>query len=275
MKVDEAARRNTTVQFCAAQKIFHGRGGSTHTAVDTLDLTITPEHRIGIVGESGSGKSTLVRMMVGLEHPTHGTVEYNGRSIAALGRPDMRAFRRDVQLVAQDTSSSFDPRRTLRDAIRRPVLELLGKSARAADVLVDETVAALELDPALADRYPHQVSGGQRQRFSIARALVVGPALIICDEAVSALDVSVQGAVLNLLKAHCENNGAGLVFVSHGLPATAFIAEELIVMYRGVVVERGATADVLHRSKHPYTRALVDAYRTTAQRTERRAEVVA
>lgn len=254
----------TTIQFSAATKRFAGRGNNRHTAVDSVDLLITAESRIGIVGESGSGKSTMVRMMVGLEGPTEGSVEFRGRSITAMGRGDLRQFRREVQLVAQDTSSSFDPRRTLRDSIRRPALELLGLKGAAADDAVDATVHSLDLDPSLTGRFPHQVSGGQRQRFAIARALVVNPKIIICDEAVSALDVSVQGSVLNLLKKHCETNDAGLVFVSHGLPATAFISEELIVMYQGHIVERGTTEDVIFRSSHDYTRKLIDAYRTTS-----------
>ena len=254
----------TTIQFSSATKVYAGRGTNSHTAVDSVDLLITAESRIGIVGESGSGKSTMVRMMVGLENPTDGSVEFMGRPINRLGRGDMRQFRREVQLVAQDTSSSFDPRRTLRDAIRRPALELLGLRTREADQTVDATVNDLGLDPALTDRKPHQVSGGQRQRFAIARALVVNPKIIICDEAVSALDVSVQGSVLNLLKQHCEDNDAGLVFVSHGLPATAFISEELIVMYRGQVVERGTTDEVIFHSAHDYTRSLIDAYRVTS-----------
>lgn len=260
----DGRRSLTTIQFTDTTKVFAGRGGAKHTAVNGVDLIITPRKRIGVVGESGSGKSTLVRMMVGLEHPTTGSIDFDGRALSTLGKADMKDFRRDVQLVAQDTSSSFDPRRTLRDAIRRPVLELMGLGRKEADRLVDATVADLELDPALSDRLPHQVSGGQRQRFAIARALVIGPKIIICDEAVSALDVSVQGAVLNLLKAHCENNEAGLVFVSHGLPATAFIAEELVVMYKGSIVEHGPTVEVLRNSQHPYTRSLIAAYHSTA-----------
>ena len=254
----------TTIQFSQATKVFAGRGSASHTAVDSVDLLITAESRIGIVGESGSGKSTMVRMMVGLENPTGGGVEFMGRPISRLSRGDMRQFRREVQLVAQDTSSSFDPRRTLRDAIRRPALELLGMGTKEADAAVDATVNDLGLDPSLTERKPHQVSGGQRQRFAIARALVVNPKIIICDEAVSALDVSVQGSVLNLLKQHCEDNDAGLVFVSHGLPATAFISEELIVMYRGRVVERGTTEQVIFHSTHDYTSSLIDAYRLTS-----------
>jgi ABC-type oligopeptide transport system ATPase subunit len=253
-----------TVQFTGVRRVFRGRGGATHTALDGVDLLVDSAHRVGVVGESGSGKSTLVRLMVGLDRPTAGTVEFNGVPVAAMGTAALRAFRREVQLVAQDTSSSFDPRRTLRDTLRRPCRNLLGLAAGAADTLIDTTLEALSLDPALAARRPHQVSGGQRQRFAIARALVVGPRLVVCDEAVSALDVSVQGSVLNLLKEHCEERGAGLVFVSHGLPATAFLADELVVMHRGAIVERGPTGRLLAAAEHPYTRSLVEAYRTTA-----------
>lgn len=253
-----------SVQFTDVRKVFSGRGGSSHVAVDGVSLMLDSTSRLGIVGESGSGKSTLVRLMMGLDFASSGTVEYRGRDLKSMSKNDMREFRTSVQLVAQDTSSSFDPRRSLRDGVRRPLLALLGLSTTEADDRVDATLESLSIDPALADRKPHQVSGGQRQRFSIARALVIEPKLVICDEAVSALDVSVQGSVLNLLKDHCIRNEAGLVFVSHGLPATAFICEELIVMYQGVIVERGSVEQVVFHSEHPYTRSLVDAYRTTA-----------
>ncbi|HEY0814750.1 MAG TPA: ATP-binding cassette domain-containing protein [Pseudonocardia sp.] len=253
-----------TIQFTGVRRVFRGRGGATHTALDGIDLLVDSEHRVGVVGESGSGKSTLVRLMVGLDRPSAGEIEWGGVSIASMGTAALRNFRREVQLVAQDTSSSFDPRRTLRDTLRRPCRNLLDLDTPAADAAIDATLEALSLDAALAERKPHQVSGGQRQRFAIARALVVEPRIIVCDEAVSALDVSVQGSVLNLLKEHCERRGAGLVFVSHGLPATAFLVDELLVMYQGAIVERGSTAQVLFAGRHAYTRALVDAYRTTA-----------
>ncbi|OLT37484.1 peptide ABC transporter ATP-binding protein [Rhodococcus sp. CUA-806] len=253
-----------TIQFTDVRKVFAGRSGAEHVAVEDVSLLVDSTSRLGIVGESGSGKSTLVRMLMGLESASSGSVTYRGREMASLKRGDLREFRRNVQLVAQDTSSSFDPRRTLRDGIRRPLLELLEMSTRDADEKVNEMLASLSIDPMLADRKPHQVSGGQRQRFSIARALVIGPKLIVCDEAVSALDVSVQGAVLNLLKEHCEKSDAGLVFVSHGLPATAFICDELIVMYQGRIVEQGSVQQVIFASEHPYTRRLVGAYRTTS-----------
>jgi len=242
------------------------RSRGTHgRALDGVDLMLDTSTRLGIVGESGSGKSTLVRIMVGLETPTSGRVAFRGLEVRAMSAAERRDFRRNVQLVAQDTTSSFDPSRTLRDSVRRPAQELLGVDRGTADGLVDETLALVDIAPAMVDRKPHEVSGGQRQRISIARALVVKPALIICDEVVSALDVSVQGTVLNFLKSYCESNKAGLVFVSHGLPATAFVSDEIVVMRNGVVVEHGRTNQVLNRSEHPYTTSLVEAYRGSAR----------
>ena len=254
-----------SVQFTEVVRTFRGKNGAEHAAVDGVSLLVDETVRMGIVGESGSGKSTVVRMMVGLDLPTRGSVEYNGRPTSAMLPNELRAFRAAVQLVAQDTSSSFDPRRTLRDAVRRPAQKLLGMSREEADSEVDTALRDLGLEPRLANRKPHQVSGGQRQRFAIARALVVRPKVLVCDEAVSALDVSVQGSVLNLLKRHCAERGAGLVFVSHGLPATAFIADRLVVMYQGKVVEEGSVEQVMYAPRHAYTRRLVDAYRTTSR----------
>jgi peptide/nickel transport system ATP-binding protein len=199
--------------------------------------------------------------MVGLETPTSGRVIFRGQDVVAMRPADKRHFRRAVQLIAQDHTSSFDPRRTLRDAVRRPAQRLLGAGRVRADELVDETLALVGLPAELAERRPHEVSGGQRQRFSIARSLIVKPGLVICDEVVSALDVSVQGMVLNTIKRYCGAAGAGLVFVSHGLPATAFVSEAMIVMKGGVIVDQGRTAEVLHQSTHPYTQLLVHAHR--------------
>ena len=244
-----------------------GRSGSGTPAVDDISMKITSGSAIGIVGESGSGKSTLVRMMCGLLSPTTGSVSYNGVELNGVlsSRAGRRDFRSKVQYVAQDTTSSFDPRRTLRDAVRLPAMRLLGMNTKTADARVDETLASLELDPAMADRFPTEVSGGQRQRFSIARALVVEPRILLCDEVVSALDVSVQGAILNMLRQYCIDADCGLVFVSHGLPATAFIARELVVMRHGVIVEQGTTDEVVERPRDPYTVELLDAYRGDEQ----------
>ncbi|GAA1954267.1 ABC transporter ATP-binding protein [Microbacterium aquimaris] len=240
-----------------------GHGSRSHRAVDDVNLTVTNQTRLGIVGESGSGKSTLGLMLVGLERPTSGAVIYNGQDVQSLVKYRARRmlFRREVQMITQDTSSSFDPLRTLRDAVSRPAQQLAGLDRSSTRDRVDETVAMLGLDPSLADRYPQEVSGGQRQRFAIARALVVRPRFIVCDEVVSALDVSVQGQVLNQLKEYCTTHNTGLAFISHGLPATAFISNELLVMHQGKVVETGPTQRVIEAPEHPYTARLLAAYR--------------
>ncbi|UIX29190.1 ABC transporter ATP-binding protein [Streptomyces sp. GQFP] len=248
-------------------KHFGGRGHGRFTAVDDVSLTFDSTKMIGIVGESGSGKSTLARMMVGLEHPSSGSVTLNGREMTSLlgaTRTDRVYARRTLQFVGQDTTSSFDPRRTLRDAVRRPATLLHGLDKDAADARVDSVLERLGLSPAQADRYPSEVSGGQRQRFALARGMVVSPRLLVCDEVVSALDVSVQGSILNLLKKYCAEEQAGLTFVSHGLPATAFIADELVVMYHGKIVEHGPTQRIIDAPEHPYTMRLLDAYRGPA-----------
>ncbi|NQX25795.1 ATP-binding cassette domain-containing protein [Microbacteriaceae bacterium VKM Ac-2854] len=239
-----------------------GKGANRHVAVQPLDLEITSRTSLGIVGESGSGKSTLSRLLVGLERPTAGEVTLNGRSVQQLLRSasGARELRRTVQYVAQDTFSSFDPRRTLRDAVATPLRVLRGVRGAEAEAEIREVLELLKLDAAQLDRYPSQLSGGQRQRFSLARSLVVRPRVLLCDEVVSALDVSVQGAVLNMIRDYCETYQVGLGFVSHGLPATAFVADSLLVMRHGAVVEHGPTEQLLDHPEHPYTVALLDAY---------------
>jgi ABC-type glutathione transport system ATPase component len=241
---------------------YYGGPQERFCALRNVSLALQAGAMVGIVGESGSGKSTLIRLLLGLVKPSDGTIRLNGVDVSVLLRNKSAkiAFRKDVQFVPQDTASSFDPLRTLRDAVRTPAMRLLGLDRRAADAQVDATLGRLSLPAALADRYPGEVSGGQRQRFAIARAVIVQPRLLVCDEAVSALDVSVQGSILNLLKDYCETTGAGVAFVSHSLPATAFIADELIVMNRGQVVEHGPTHQVLERPNHPYTASLLAAY---------------
>jgi peptide/nickel transport system ATP-binding protein len=236
------------------------RRSSRVIALDGVSLSVGSDATVGIVGESGSGKSTLARILVGLETPSAGRVTFNGADVHAMSAAETLEFRRTVQFVAQDTTSSFDPRRTLRDSVRLPAQKLTGLDKAGADERVDETLHQLGLPLELADRKPSGVSGGQRQRFSLARAFVVRPRLLICDEVVSALDVSVQGSILNLLKAYCADEGAGLVFVSHGLPATAFVSKRLVVMHRGRVVEDSATSQALGEPLHPYTGQLLAAH---------------
>jgi peptide/nickel transport system ATP-binding protein len=255
----DAARSATGVRIEAvAVRKSYGR----KTAVQDVSFVLAPGERVGIVGESGSGKSTMAKIVTGLSKSTAGTITVDGKELNSLlstqkGRLD---YRRRVQLVAQDTTSTFDPRHRVRESLRVPAQLLAGHDVRGADVAIGEITAELGIDPAWVDRYPGELSGGQRQRMSIARALIVRPDLLVCDEAVSALDVSVQGVVLNLLKRYSVEHGAGLMFVSHGLPATAFITRELVVMNEGRVVESGRTLEVLEHAKHPYTQKLVGAY---------------
>lgn len=237
---------------------------SDHMALKDVEVSFNTGSRVGVVGESGSGKSTLIRCLVGLEQPTAGSVLFHGQEVQGLRGERLLQFRKEVQLVAQDTSSSFDPRKTLRQSLRAPAQILCGLRRAEADQRVDEILSSLGVPLHLAERHAADVSGGQRQRFSLARALIVEPVLLICDEVVSALDVSVQASVLNLLKFACEERGSGLIFVSHGLPATAFISAELMVMQKGLIVDRGSTADVLLRSAHPYTTSLREAYDLSA-----------
>jgi ABC-type glutathione transport system ATPase component len=240
----------------------YGPRSARHTAVQEISLSIDNATTVGVVGESGSGKSTLARMLVGLETPTSGTVRFGDVPVPRLlaTKAGRMQFRRAVQFVGQDTTSSFDPRHTLLSAVISPAMRLCGLSRGEAVARAEETFALLELPDGVGGRYPGDISGGQRQRVSLARALVVRPRILLCDEVVSALDVSVQGAILNLIKEYCAVNGAGLVFVSHGLPATAFVARDLLVMYHGEVVEYGSTDDVVERPQHPYTRQLLAAY---------------
>lgn len=242
-----------------------------HTAVDHLSDRFANDQQIGIIGESGSGKSTLGRMLCGLETVTSGSITFNGEEIGDIRASKQRLleFRREVQLIGQDTTSSFDPRHSLRESIMYPAMNLLGLTRKEAYERTDSVVERLGLSPHLADRPAEGVSGGQRQRFAIARALIVEPKILVCDEVVSALDVSVQGGILNFLKRFSHEREAGIVFISHGLPATSFIASELRVMYQGSFVESGPTRRVVSDAQHGYTRKLLAGYLNPAlQSTE-------
>ncbi|MET1052280.1 MAG: ATP-binding cassette domain-containing protein [Mycetocola sp.] len=258
-----------TIELTAVSRRFGSRHHG-HLAVDTANLALDGTTSLGVVGESGSGKSTLSRMIVGLDEPTEGTVTYNGQDLRSVlsTRAGTKAFRANVQFVGQDTTSTFDPRRTLIDSLTFPAQKLQGLDKAAAVSAAETTLGEVGLDVALAGRKPHQVSGGQRQRFALARSLIVRPSILVCDEVVSALDVSVQGTILNLLKRYCEDHQAGLVFVSHGLPATAFVADELLVMYRGQLVERGPSDRVLEAPQHAYTQQLLEAHRGLGEGAE-------
>ncbi|MEF3114886.1 ABC transporter ATP-binding protein [Streptomyces chrestomyceticus] len=234
------------------------KGAREVGAVAGVSLTVTRGETFGIVGESGCGKSTLGRMAVGLEAPTGGTIRFAGRAIGALTRRELRAHRRDVQLMFQDSYASMDPRMRVGTILREPLV-IQGIGDRAAQ---QRRVAALlddvGLPRAAVDRYPHEFSGGQRQRLGLARALALAPSLVVADEPVSALDVSVQAQILNLMRDLQRDKGLTYLFISHDLAVVRHLADTVGVMYLGKLVETGPARDVFERPLHPYTRGLLD-----------------
>ncbi|AVS94781.1 peptide ABC transporter ATP-binding protein [Paracidovorax avenae] len=228
-------------------------------ALDGVDFTLAPGRSLGVVGESGSGKSTLARLVMALDTPTAGQVRLRGRDLHALGAADLRAARRDVQMVFQDPYGSLDPRMTVERLVAEPLAALEGLPRPQQRERVAEVLAQVGLRPSDAGKYPHEFSGGQRQRIAIARAIVTRPALVVADEPVSALDVSVQAQVLNLLQDLQEQAGLSLLLISHDLAVVRHLCDEVVVLREGRIVERGSP-EVLFRSPvHPYTRELVAA----------------
>jgi len=213
---------------------------------------------LGIVGESGSGKSTVARCVARLVDPTAGTIAVEGRDIAALSESQMRPLRRRVQIVFQDPYRSLNPRRTVGEAIIEGPMNY-GLSREDAVQRARQLMTTVHLSPDALERYPHQFSGGQRQRICIARALAMEPVLLIGDEPVSALDVSVQAQVLKLLDEVRQKFDLAVLFITHDLRIAAQVCDRLAVMQKGVIVEQGATAEVFANPQHPYTRALFEA----------------
>ena len=229
-------------------------------AVDGVDLDVYPGETIGVVGESGCGKSTLARLLVGLETPTDGAVTVLGRDLVGSRGKALKSYRRDVQMIFQDPYTSLNPRMTVGDIIAEPFAihpEVVPKAERAAQVR--RLMSLVGLSPEHIERYPHQFSGGQRQRIGIARGLALNPKLLICDEPVSALDVSVQAQVINLLQDLQTRLGIALIFIAHDLSVVRHISRRVAVMYLGRIVELGGQAAVYDNPQHPYTQALLSA----------------
>ncbi len=228
-------------------------------ALQGVGFTITRGRSLGLVGESGSGKSTLARLALALDRPTSGTVRLMGHDLFAQAPDKLRGLRRHMQMIFQDPYGSLNPRMKVSRIVAEP-LEALTSAPRAERVArVREALASVGLGDTALDRYPHEFSGGQRQRIAIARALVTRPDLIVADEPVSALDVSVRAQVLNLLRDLQDKFGVTFLMISHDLAVVDYICDDIVVLKDGRVVESGPAADILRRPQHPYTRELIAA----------------
>jgi oligopeptide/dipeptide ABC transporter ATP-binding protein len=238
---------------------FLGRERAAVRAVDGVTFWVGQAETLGLVGESGSGKTTTGRTLLRLIEPTDGEARFEGRDIFAMDRKELRRMRRRAQIVFQDPFASLNPRMTVGDAIREVLSVHRLAKGRAAEARVRELLETVGLSPLHADRYPHEFSGGQRQRIGIARALSVEPDFIVCDEPVSALDVSVQAQVLNLLESLQQKLGLAYLFIAHDLSVVEHVSDRIAVMYLGRIVEMGDARDVINDPRHPYTRALLSA----------------
>ena len=254
--------QNLKVHFPVKGSALSGTS-STVKAVDGVSLSVAAGEAVGLVGESGCGKSTLGRSILRLLEPTSGRIFFDGQDITTLGARALRPLRRQFQMIFQDPFHSLNPRMTVGQSIGEAlVIHGLGNSEAARQTRVAELLQSVGLTPDVADRFPHQFSGGQRQRIGIARALAVEPRLIVCDEPVSALDVSVQAQVINLLQDIQRDRGLAYLFISHDLAVVEHLCQRIVVMYLGRVVESGPAHSIGHNPQHPYTQVLLSAVPT-------------
>jgi oligopeptide/dipeptide ABC transporter ATP-binding protein len=250
---------SAVIEATGLTKVFRGRRRHL-TAVDGVDLTVSTGEALGIVGESGCGKTTIARMLLRLDEPTAGVVTFEGRDVTTLRGKALLPFRARTQLVFQNPFDALNPRFSIRRTLAEPLRNFGVPRAEHAQ-RIDAVMDRVRMTPAAAwlDRRPHELSGGQLQRVVLARALIPGPKLIVADEPVSMLDVSVRAGILNLLRAARDDLGLAAIYISHDLALIRYVCERTLVMYLGRVVEQGPTADLIADPRHPYTRALVAA----------------
>lgn len=238
---------------------FQQKGGKVVKAVDGITFSIRKGETFGIVGESGCGKSTLGRGILRLIEPTEGKVFYNGRDMSTMSDKEMKELRQKIQIIFQDPSACLNPRRTMKQILMEPFRVHGIKDKEFVENRIRELVELVGLADYHLSRYPHELSGGQKQRIGIARALALNPELIVCDEAVSALDVSVQAQVINMLKELQETRGLTYLFIAHDLSVVKYISDRVVVMYLGTIVETAETEELYANPMHPYTKALLSA----------------
>ena len=252
----ELLKAGALTKYFETKKPF-GASTGTLKAVDGVDFSIPEDKVMALVGESGCGKSTVARLVLNLLKPTSGSVLFKGRNIFGFNRTEMKTFRKSVQIIFQDPFASLNPRRTVYDTISEPLLiHKLAQRSQLTDSVV-EILSRVGLTPETLARYPHEFSGGQRQRICIARALAVSPELIVADEPLSALDVSIQAQILNLLQDLKEKTGISFLFISHDLRVVKYFSDAVGVMYLGKIVEYAKTEELFETPLHPYTEVLL------------------